>query len=78
MDPASLKVRFGERICFHGTVSIQKTLPFGTPEKVAAEVRERIATVGADGGLILASAHNMQPDTPVQNILAMYETVRGN
>jgi uroporphyrinogen decarboxylase len=77
MEPESLKKEFGERICFHGTVSIQKTLPFGTPEDVAAEVRRRIATVGAGGGLILASAHNMQPDTPVENILAMYETVRG-
>jgi uroporphyrinogen decarboxylase len=78
MEPASLKKEFGDRICFHGTVSIQKTLPFGSAEDVTAEVRRRIETVGAGGGLILAPAHNMQPDTPVENILAMYDTVRGN
>lgn len=78
MEPGSLKEEFGERICFHGTVSTQKTLPFGTPEDVVVEVRERIETVGAGGGLIVASAHNMQPDTPVENILAMYEAVRSN
>ena len=46
MNPAELKAEFGGRICFHGTISIQKTLPFGTAEDVAAEVRQRIETVG--------------------------------
>ncbi|OQA00636.1 MAG: methylcobalamin:coenzyme M methyltransferase [Planctomycetes bacterium ADurb.Bin412] len=73
MDPAELKKEFGDRICFHGTISIQKTLPFGTKEEVIAEVHERIRTVGKNGGFILAPAHNIQPDTPVENILAMYE-----
>jgi uroporphyrinogen decarboxylase len=77
MDPAELKAEFGGQICLHGTVSIQKTLPFGTPEDVAAEVRQRIETVGKDGGLIIAPAHNAQPDTPVENLLALYETVKG-
>ncbi|MHC4214850.1 MAG: uroporphyrinogen decarboxylase family protein [Planctomycetota bacterium] len=77
MEPASLKEEFGERICFHGTISIQKTLPFGSAKDVTAEVRRRIETVGAGGGLILAPSHNMQPDTPVENILAMYDAVRG-
>jgi predicted TIM-barrel fold metal-dependent hydrolase len=45
-------------------------------EDVVREVRERVRTVGRDGGLIVAPAHNFQPDTPVENILAMYETVR--
>jgi uroporphyrinogen decarboxylase len=76
MDPASLKAEFGDRISFHGTISTQKTLPFGTVEDVVREVRERVRTVGRDGGLIVAPAHNFQPDTPVENILAMYETVR--
>jgi len=76
MNPAELKAEFGERICFHGTISIQKTLPFGTPEDVAAEVRQRIETVGKNGGLIIAPAHNTQPDTPVENLLVLYKTVR--
>ncbi|MFH1615811.1 MAG: uroporphyrinogen decarboxylase family protein [Planctomycetota bacterium] len=76
MNPAELKAEFGDRICFHGTISTQKTLPFGTAKDVAAEIRERIATVGKDGGFIVAPAHNIQPDTPIENILAMYKTVR--
>ncbi|MHC4426897.1 MAG: uroporphyrinogen decarboxylase family protein [Planctomycetota bacterium] len=75
MDPAELKAEFGDRMCLHGTISIQKTLPFGTPADVSAEVRQRIETVGKNGGLIVAPAHNTQPDTPVENILALYETV---
>jgi uroporphyrinogen decarboxylase len=75
MDPAWLNAEFGDRICFHGTISIQKTLPFGTPEEVATEVRNRINTVGKNGGLIVAPAHNTQPDTPVENLLALYREV---
>ncbi len=76
MNPAELKEEFGDRICFHGTISTQKTLPFGTVEQVKAEVRQRIETVGRNGGFILAPAHNIQPDTSVENILAMYQTDR--
>ena len=76
MNPAELKETFGEDICFHGTISTQKTLPFGSPQDVAEEVQLRINTVGKEGGLIIAPAHNFQPDTPVENIIAMYETVR--
>jgi uroporphyrinogen decarboxylase len=78
MNPAELKAEFGDQICFHGTISIQKTLPFGSIEDVKAEVRERIQTVGKNGGFILAPAHNLQPDTPLENILAMYQTVKKN
>jgi len=76
MDPAELKAEFGDTICFHGTISIQKTLPFGTPEDVAEEVRLRIQTVGRGGGFIVAPAHNFQPDTPVENVLALYHAVQ--
>jgi len=76
MDPAGLKAEFGGKICFHGTISTQKTLPFGKVEDVIDEVKERIRTVGRDGGLIVAPAHNFQPDTPIENILALYDTIR--
>lgn len=72
MDPAGLKREFGNQLCFHGAISTQKTLPFGRPKDVAAEVKLRIETVGKDGGYIIAPAHNIQPDTPLENILAMY------
>jgi uroporphyrinogen decarboxylase len=75
MEATGLKKDFGDKMCFHGTISTQQTLPFGTPEDVTAEVKARIETVGKDGGFIVAPAHNFQPDTPLENILALYEAV---
>ena len=75
MDPAQLKEEFGAEICFHGTISTQKTLPFGSREDVVREVQQRVKTVGTNGGLILAPSHNIQPDTPLENILAMYSVL---
>jgi len=78
MIPEELKTEFGDKICFHGGVDIQHTLPFGTPEEVEQEVKDRIRVLGKDGGYILASTHNIQIDTPVGNILKMYETARNH
>lgn len=73
MDHAELKRTFGDRLCFHGSISIQKTLPFGTPDDVRAEVRRRRETLGPDGGFIYCTAHNIQADTPIANIEALFE-----
>ena len=73
MDPAEIKRRYGDRLSFWGTVSVQRTMPLGTPDEVRAEVRERIRTVGHDGGLILAPAHVLGPETPWENIVAFFE-----
>jgi uroporphyrinogen decarboxylase len=76
MDPAKLKKEYGKQLTFWGTVDIQEVLPFGTPEDVAREVKLRLRTVGKGGGLIIAPAHNIQPDVPLENILAFYETAK--
>jgi uroporphyrinogen decarboxylase len=76
MVAEELAAEFGAHICLHGTISTQKTLPHGTPEAVAAEVRHRIDSFGHKGGLIVAPSHNVQPDTPIENVLAMYQEVR--
>jgi len=73
MDPATIKREFGRDLTFCGLVSTQQTLPHGSPEDVRREVRERIEVVGAGGGYILAPAHCIQPDTPIENVLAMYD-----
>lgn len=77
MDPARLKREYGDRLCFWGTIDIQQTLPSGTPDDVRAEVRERLSTVGAGGGLIIGPTHNVQLDTPLENLRAMVEAVTG-
>jgi uroporphyrinogen decarboxylase len=76
MDRAMLKQRYGGRIIFHGGVDNQYTLPFGTVEEVRQEVRDNLRILGAGGGYILAPCHNIQPLTPVENIVAMYEEVK--
>jgi uroporphyrinogen decarboxylase len=74
MDPAALKRSYGDRLCFEGGVSVQQTLPFGTPEDVAEEVRERIRVLGAGGGYILGPSHAIQDGTPPANIVALFDT----
>jgi len=77
MDPRTLKDRFGERIAFWGGgVDTQRTLPFGTPEEVRREVRKRIAIFGRGGGFVFNTVHNVQANTPVENIVALYEAVQ--
>jgi len=75
MDPAEIKKQYGKQLSFWGTIDEQQTLPFGTPQDVANEVRQRLATVGYDGGLILAPTHHVQLDTPLENFWAMVNTI---
>lgn len=76
MDLARIKAEFGGRLSFHGAVDIQHTLPHGTPEEVQAEVQERCRVLGRGGGYICTSAHYIQADTPLENIVAMYTAPR--
>jgi uroporphyrinogen-III decarboxylase len=78
MDARDLKRRFGERITFWGGgVDTQRTLPFGTPDEVRREVRERIAILSPGGGFVFNTIHNVQAKVPAENLRALYEAVRG-
>jgi len=76
MDPVRIKEAYGNKLTIHGTISLQETLPFGTREDVANEVRTRIKTLGYNGGLILAPSNYLHPDVPFQNLLALYDTAK--
>ncbi|UCH35031.1 MAG: hypothetical protein JSV65_01380 [Armatimonadota bacterium] len=76
MDRAELKREFGDDLSFHGSISIQRTLPFGTPDDVRREVQERCETLGPGGGFIFCTAHNIQADTPVENVEALFDAYR--
>ena len=79
MDPDVLKEKYGEKICFWGGgVDTQKTLPFGTPDQVRKEVKERIKVFGRNGGFVFNPVHNVQAGTPAENLVALYEAVREN
>jgi uroporphyrinogen decarboxylase len=73
MEPAAIKRRYGDSLSFWGTVSVQRTMPFGTRDDVRAEVRARVRDVARGGGLILAPAHVLGPETPWENIVAFFE-----
>ena len=73
MDPRGLNKDFGDKIAFHGGVCTQTTLPFGKTDDVRAAVLDRVETLGAGGGYILASSHDISADTSVDNIIAMYD-----
>ncbi|VGO20402.1 uroporphyrinogen decarboxylase family protein [Pontiella sulfatireligans] len=76
MDPQRLKDQFGERIIFWGGgVDTQKTLPFGTPDEVYREVRERIDIFAPGGGFVFDAIHNVQANTPIENVVAMFKAL---
>jgi len=76
MDTTRIKAGFDRRLSFHGAIDIQHTLPHGAPDEVQAEVAERCRILGRGGGYICASAHYLQADTPLENIVAMYTAPR--
>jgi hypothetical protein len=76
MAPQHLVDKFGGRIVFWGGgVDTQKTLPFGEPDQVHREVGERVRTFSAKKGFVFATVHNIQCNTPVQNVLAMFKAL---
>jgi len=76
MDVERLLAQYRGRLAFHGGISTQRTLPFGTVDDVRAETRRMMAR-GAEGGYILAPAHDVEGDVPLENMLAMIEEVQG-
>lgn len=76
MDLPSLKASFGGRLALHGGISVQRTLPMGTPEDIRNEVEDRVQALGPGGGYILCTSHNIQADTPVGNAVALLKAYR--
>jgi uroporphyrinogen decarboxylase len=74
MDPAELKREFGDELCFHGAMDIQTVLSQGSAGEVRDEVKRLCDVLGPGGGFILAPTNNIMPETPMENILALYET----
>jgi len=75
-NTARLKHEFGDRLSFCGAIDTGWVLPHGTPDDVRAEVRRRIKDLGPGGGYILASVHCIQPDVPLENVIAMLDEAK--
>ncbi len=76
MDPQTLADQFGDQITFWGGgVDTQHTLPFGTPEEIRDQVRQRMQIFGRGGGFVFNPIHNVQAGVPVGNLMALYAAV---
>jgi uroporphyrinogen decarboxylase len=76
LDIHKLKQEYGKHLVFDGTVGTQTTMPFGTPDEVRRVIRERKEKLGQDGALILSPTHVLEPEVPIENILAFVEACR--
>lgn len=76
MGPKHLKKTWGDKLIFFGGIDVQELLPKGTPDKVRSETRRVKSILGKEGGYITATAHNIQDDTPVENIRAFFEAAK--
>jgi uroporphyrinogen decarboxylase len=76
MDPFKIKKEFGKYICLHGGIDIQELLPKAPAHEVYQHVRRLIDEVGKDGGYILSGSHVLQPDTRMENILAISQAIQ--
>jgi len=75
-DTAALKARWGDRLAFHGAIDVQQFLPNANADELRWEVAKRIHDLGANGGFILAPCHNIGPDIPPQNAVALFDLAR--
>ena len=71
MDARALKAAHGDRLSFHGGISIQRTLPHGDPDDVRRTVRTVFEALAPGGGYIACTSHNIQADTPLENVTAL-------
>jgi len=77
MEAERLKADFGRDVVFWGGgIDTQKTLAFGTPEAVRAEVLRRCEVFGKGGGFVFNAVHNIQANVPIRNIVAMFDAIR--
>ncbi len=73
MDLAELKREFGTDLAFHGSIDLQGPLVHGSPRDVRNEVERKMSVGKPDGGFIICPAHNIQPDVPTENIMALVQ-----
>lgn len=78
MDLALLKREYGRHLAFQGGVDIQDMMPKGTPEDIAKHVHERARLLGHGGGYVFGTAHNLLPDVPTENAVALFDAYQAH
>ena len=74
MAPAYLKMRYGDRLSFHGAISTAGAVATGSVADVVDEVKRTLEVMMSGGGYALAPTHQLQDNSPTENVVAMYET----
>ena len=70
--------KYNDKLCFKGTIGIQTTMPFGTPDEVREEVEKNLNIAGPSGGLYCCPAHMIEPEVPWKNIIAYVEACKNH
>jgi len=78
LDPVAIKEKYGKQLVIDGTIGTQTTMPFGSVEEVKQVIEDMKEKLGYDGALILSPAHILEPEVPVDNVLAFIEACGGN
>lgn len=76
IDVFAVKSEYGLDLCFYGGISVQRTLPYGTPQEVRDEVKRLLDVVGAGGGYIASPSHDVPGDARPENVMAMLEVLQ--
>ncbi|MBN1345408.1 MAG: hypothetical protein JXQ73_22130 [Phycisphaerae bacterium] len=76
VDPKEIKRLYGDKVVLHGTIGTQSTMPFGTSDDVRQTVKQRVDTLAADGALMLAPTHVLEPEVPIENVEAFFDACR--
>jgi uroporphyrinogen decarboxylase len=76
LDPVMIKNRYGDRLIIDGAIGTQSTMPWGGPDEVRRVVRQRKDTLGYDGGYVIAPTHRLEPEVPIENVLAFFDACR--
>lgn len=77
MNPFEFKKKWGDRITLWGCLGSQSIIPFGTPDEIRSHIRKLCIEVGKGGGFIIAPAKPLQPETPLENAVAILEAFIG-
>lgn len=76
MDFVEICKKYSDQVSFHGTIGTQTVMPHGTPEEVKEEVFRNLDAAGERGGLLVAPTHMLEPEVPLENVLAYVEACR--
>lgn len=76
MDFEALFKEYGDRLSFSGTLGTQTLMPFGTPEEIRAEIFSKLDFVGESGGLLICPTHVLEPEVPIENIVAFIDACK--